>query len=92
MIITLIIIYNIPKALIDVIKYFRGKKDGNEKITDLIRATITVDEKKPWNAYHVMKYIDTTPNFKLVRIKDKLISLQHINANYIFKDKFICEI
>jgi len=28
----------------------------------------------------------------LIRIKDKLKSLQHINANYIFKDKFICEV
>ena len=40
---TLVILFNIPKALKDIIKYLMGKRDGKEKMTDLVRATITVD-------------------------------------------------
>ena len=43
-------------------------------MTDLIRATITVDATKPWNAYYVMKYIDTSRHFKLIRIIEIILA------------------
>ena len=90
--INLLLLYNFPLAVRDVIKYFMGDRDGNKKMSDLVRATIVVDATKPWHAYHMMNYIGSTPHFQLVRIKNKLKSLQHINANYIYKEKFVCEI
>ena len=69
-----------------------GKRKGDEKMTDLVRATIIVPKDMPKLAYHVMNYIDKRKHFKLIRIKEKLEKLQHINANYLYKDRFICEI
>ena len=40
---TLVILVNIPIAVNDIIKYLLGKRDGKDKMTDLVRATITVD-------------------------------------------------
>ena len=39
------ILYNMPIFLIDLIKYSIGYSKGNEKMTDLVRATIIVDAK-----------------------------------------------
>ena len=77
----------------DLAKWLAGKRDGKERMTDLVRATVTVDPSKPWLAYHVMNYIhEKSEDFHLVRIKNKLGKLQHINANYVYKRKFLCEI
>ena len=51
--------------------------DGKERMTDLIRATITVDPNEPWLAYDLMKWISSEKHknykvFQLIKIKDKL--------------------
>jgi len=88
----LVILFTLPLAMVDLLKYAMGRRDGEEKMTDLVRATVTVDAAKPWHAYHVMKHIGSAPQFRLLRVKDRLRALQHLNANYVFRGRFICEV
>ena len=41
----------------DLFKYCMNKRDGKDRISDLVRATITVDANRPWLAYDIMHYI-----------------------------------
>ena len=69
----LVIIYNIPLAIIGLRKWFKGQYDGQEKLTDLVRATVIV--KKADEIIEVMKLIDSHPSFRLVRLKNRLKKL-----------------
>jgi len=62
----------------------KGKYAGQEKLSDLVRATVTVNETKPNQVLEVLNLISKNPNFKLIRLKDKLVDLRHVNANFIF--------
>ena len=42
------ILFSFPIACIDLLKYFIGQSNGEQKMTDLVRATIIVDAEKPW--------------------------------------------
>ena len=42
-----IILYNIPFAILGLKKLKRGEYSGKDKLSDLIRATVYVDETKP---------------------------------------------
>ena len=53
---------------------------------------MTVDENKPEQVLEVLKYITAHSSFRLIRLKDKLKVLKHVNANFIFNDKCVCEI
>ena len=41
----------------DLFKYCMNKRDGKDRMSDLVRATITVDKNRPWLAYDIMTYI-----------------------------------
>jgi len=85
-------LYNIPYAIIGLMKYKKGKYGGQDKLSDLIRATVYVDESKPEQIFTVLNHIWDHPSFKLIRLKERLSKLKDVNANFIFQDKCICEV
>ena len=56
-------LYNIPFVIIGLVKYKSGKYAGQEKLSDLVRATVTVDESKPNQVLEVLNAIAKNPNF-----------------------------
>ena len=78
----------------DIIKkYEQDKKDkkfvgGEDELTDLIRGTITVDIKHMIDAYLFFASIE---GVKVLRIKEKLKTLQNVTVNFVFKDILIGE-
>ena len=74
-------------------KYEQSKKEkknigGEDELTDLIRGTVTVDIGYLFDAYLFFSKID---GIKIVRIKEKLDSLQNVTVNFVFKDMCIGE-
>ena len=67
------------------------QEDGWERITDMIRATIIVqDASELEHAYHILSKI---PEYNIVKIKNKIKSpLQNVTANVIFQDSIVSEI
>ena len=53
-------------------------------MTDLIRGTIIVEN--PMHIIKVYHIIESCPEVKIIRIKEKLKTLQNITLNFIFKD------
>ena len=53
---------------------------------------MTVDETKPNQLLEVLKHISNHSSFRLIRVKDKLDKLKHVNANFIFQNKCVCEV
>jgi len=37
-------LYHLPGTFLGLIKLYRGKNAGQDKLSDLVRATVTVDE------------------------------------------------
>ena len=88
----LVLVLNVPAAARGVRKYLKGKHAGQERLSDLVRATVTVDEDKPDSILTVLQAISGDPAFRLIRVKDKLAKLKHVNANFLFRGKCVCEI
>ena len=71
-IIECIIIYNLPKAILGLRKLWKGEYAGQDKLSDLIRATVYVDEAKPMEIFKVLNHISDHKSFKLIRLKERL--------------------
>ena len=52
-----IMLCNAPYAMIGLMKYRRGKYGGQDKLSDLIRATVYVDESNPEQIFTVFNHI-----------------------------------
>ena len=75
-----------------LLKWYRGECDGQEKLTDLIRATVTVNEKHPHLVVHVLQDIAAHPDFNLIRVKNRLKDLRHLSCNFLFRNQCVCEV
>ena len=66
-------------------KFLKPKKDqGFDKVKDLVRGTITVNEiAQLKDAY---EHFCKTPGIELVNIKEKLDTLENITVNFVFCD------
>ena len=87
-----VILVNIPYAGIGLSKYLQHQYDGQEKMSDLIRATIVVREDEPEKILKILHTITSSKAFNLIRIKDRLKALRHVNTNFVFMNKCVCEI
>ena len=83
---------HMPGAILGLMKLYRGEYAGQERLSDLIRATVYVDESKPEEIFKVLNHISAHPCFRLVRLKERLVKLKDVNANFIFQNKCVCEV
>ena len=88
----LFILANAIPAIKGVLKWYNGEYDGQNRLTDLIRATVTVKESRPISVINVLQDICAHPDFNLIRVKDRLDDLRHLSCNFIFRNKCICEV
>ena len=65
------------------------KEQGFEKVKDLVRGTITVNEiNQLKDAY---QHFSLTPDIEIVNIKEKLDGLENITVNFVYANQFVGE-
>ena len=67
-------------------KFAEEDRKAFNSITDIIRATVIVNKSQPEQVIEVYDKLNELKKLKIIRIKEKLESLQNVTINAIFNN------